>query len=66
MKKPVIFLLCLIVGILLGVLAYSSYQLIHDKVEHSQSRSMDTVASKAYEIPSQSSPTPRVYEACTT
>ncbi len=63
MKKAFKFLLVIVAGILVGVMAYSSYKLINDKAEHSQARSKDTGASQSYVISSPvASPTARVYE----
>ena len=62
MKKPLKYLLVIVAGILVGVMAYSSYKLISDKVEHSQARSKDQDATQSYGIAFPVSPTPRVYE----
>ena len=62
MKRPLKYLLVILAGILVGVMAYSSYKLISDKVEHSQARSKDQDATQSYVIAFPVSPTPRAYE----
>ena len=62
LKKPMQYLLVVIVGILIGVMAFSSYKLITDRVEHSQARDKDEGASQNYVISNPISPTPRVYD----
>ena len=62
MKRPLKYLLVILAGILVGVMAYSSYKLISDKVEHSQARSKDQDATQSYGIAFPVSPTPRAYE----
>ena len=62
LKKPAQYLLVVIVGILIGVMAFSSYKLISDRVEHSQARGKDEDATQSYVIPHAVSPTPRAYE----
>ena len=63
MKKALKYLLVVVAGILIGVMAYSSYKLISDKVEHKEARSKDTAATQNYVITNPvASPTPRVYE----
>ena len=47
MKRPLKYLLVILAGILVGVMAYSSYKLISDKVEHSQARSKDQDATQS-------------------
>ena len=62
LKRPLKYLLVILAGILVGVMAYSSYKLISDKVEHSQARSKDQDATQSYVIAFPVSPTPRAYE----
>ncbi len=62
MKKSLKVLLILITGILLGVMVFSSYKIIRDRVEHSQARAKDSAASGSYVLPRAASPTPRAYE----
>ncbi len=66
MKKTVKVLLFIVTGILLGVMAYSAYQLIHDQVQHSEARSKDESAAQTYAIKTGTdapASTPRAYEA---
>jgi len=56
------YLLVVLAGVLVGVMVYSSYKLISDKLEHKQSRDKDNSASQSYVLTEQVSPTPRVYE----
>ena len=63
MKKALKYLLVVVAGILVGVMAYSSYKLINDKVEHKEARTKDTTVTQNYVIEKPVvSPTPRVYE----
>ena len=55
-------MLIVLVGILVGVMIYSSYKLISDKIVHSQSRSKDNSASGSYGLTDVVAPTPRVYD----
>ena len=54
-------LLAVVCGILVGVMVFSGYQLISDKVEHSSARTKDTSASTSYALTGSAAPTPRVY-----
>ena len=62
LKKPLKYLLVVVAGILVGIMIYSSYKLIHDKVEHKQARDKDQGATQSYVIAYPVSPTPRTYE----
>lgn len=62
MKKAVKYLLILIVGILVGVMVYSSHKIIDDQIVHREARVKDSTAVSTYvRTESAASPTPRVY-----
>lgn len=54
MNKKFLYALVVIAGILLGVLAFSSYMLISDRLEHKESRDKDSGASEAYRLDDES------------
>ncbi len=51
LKKSIFYVLIVAAGILLGVLAFSSYMLISDQLEHKESRDKDSSASDVYRLP---------------
>ena len=61
LKKALRIGLILISGILLGVMVFSTYKIVRDRVEHQQARKMDSEASDTYVRPAAASPTPRAY-----
>ena len=62
MSKTVRNLLVVISGILLGVMIFSAYKVISDKVVHYQARAKDNEVAENYEIRDPASPAPRVYQ----
>ena len=62
MNKTVKLLLVIVSGILVGIMIYSAYNIIEDKVVHSEARSKDNQVVESYVIQNPVSPTPRVYE----
>lgn len=63
MKKTIKFLLVIVSGILVGIMIFSAYKIISDKVVHSEARAKDSSTVDSYVIREAVSPTPRVYEA---
>ena len=61
MNKKMKILLVVVCGILFGVMAFSAYKVISDKVVHYQARAKDNEVAENYEIRDPASPTPRVY-----
>ena len=61
MNKKMKILLVVVCGILFGVMAFSAYKVISDKVVHYQARAKDNEVAETYEIRDPASPTPRVY-----
>jgi sortase B len=60
-KKYVQLLLVIVSGALVGVMIFSAYKLITDKLEHKEARVKDSGAATEYSIKQAVSPTPRVY-----
>jgi SrtB family sortase len=61
LKKFVQLLLVIVSGALVGVMIFSAYKLITDKLDHKEARVKDSGASSEYALKQSVSPTPRVY-----
>lgn len=65
MKKPIQYLLVILCGALVGVMIFSAYKLISNKVEHKEARVKDSGVSSEYTIKKEEEeelpPRPRIY-----
>ena len=58
----IILTMSVLAGALVGVMIFSAYQLITDKMEHKDARVKDSGTASEYAISDPASPTPRAYE----